>query len=150
MMLTIRKANIEDLNQVAQLFDAYRQFYEQAPSIALAKTFIAERLNNKDSVIIVAVNEAKNLIGFCQIYPSFCSVVAVKIGILYDLFVDNSARKTGAGRALMLAAHEYAADNGMQRLDLTTAKNNLKAQALYESLDWKRDDVFYAYNKTLI
>jgi ribosomal protein S18 acetylase RimI-like enzyme len=97
----------------------------------------------------VAENETKNLIGFCQIYPSFCSVIAAKIGVLYDLFVDSTARKTGAGRSLMLAAHEYAVDNGMMRLDLTTAKDNAKAQALYESLGWIRDKVFYTYSKEI-
>ncbi len=148
-MLTIRLATIEDLSQVAQLFDAYRQFYEQLPDIALAKAFIAARLNNKESVIFVAENSEGKLIGFCQIYPSFCSVAATKIGVLYDLFVDSTARKTGAGRALMLAAHEYAANNGMARLDLSTAKNNLAAQALYESLGWERDEIFYTYNKNL-
>ena len=44
--------------------------------------------------------------------------MTAKIGILYDLFVDSTARKTGTGRALMLAAHRYAAKNGMARLDL--------------------------------
>jgi ribosomal protein S18 acetylase RimI-like enzyme len=97
----------------------------------------------------VAQNSDEKLIGFCQIYPSFCSVAAAKIGVLYDLFVDNSARKTGAGRALMLAAHEYAATNGMARLDLSTAKDNLTAQALYESLGWQRDEIFYAYSKEI-
>lgn len=145
-MLNIRYATIEDLNQLAALFDAYRQFYAQMPDFTLAKAFIAERINRQDSVILVAENEKQQLIGFCQIYPSFCSVAAAKIGVLYDLFVDSSARKTGAGRALMLAAHEYAATNGMARLDLTTAKNNLKAQALYESLGWMRDEIFYTYN----
>ena len=48
----------------------------------------------------------------------------------------------------MLAAHNYAANNGMARLDLTTAKDNVKAQALYESLGWVRDEVFFAYSKT--
>jgi ribosomal protein S18 acetylase RimI-like enzyme len=148
-MVTIRLADISDIDQLAKLFDAYRQFYEQLPDIALAKTYIAERLNNKDSVIFVVENETKNLIGFCQIYPSFCSVAAAKIGVLYDLFVDSTARKTGTGRALMLAAHEYAAKNGMARLDLSTAKNNLAAQALYESLEWERDDIFYTYSKNL-
>ena len=99
-------------------------------------------------MIFVAKNKEK-LIGFCQIYPSFCSVTAAKIGILVDLFVDDSARKTGTGRALMLAAHEYASDNDMTRLDLTTAKDNFKAQTLYESLGWQRDDVFYTYSKQL-
>ncbi len=145
----IRRATIEDLSQLAQLFDAYRQFYEQAPDVALANTFIADRINKQESVIFVAENAEKQLIGFCQIYPSFCSVMAAKIGILYDLFVDPTARKTGAGRSLMLVAREYAANNGMARLDLTTAKNNHAAQALYISLGWVRDEVFYAYSKYL-
>lgn len=143
--LTIRFSTKDDLLKTAELFDQYRQFYEQAPDLALAKSFIAQRINGQDSIIFVAETSDKKLIGFCQIYPSFCSVAAAKIGVLYDLFVDNNSRKTGAGRALMLAAHEFAANNGMARLDLTTAKNNLKAQALYESLGWVRDEVFYAY-----
>jgi ribosomal protein S18 acetylase RimI-like enzyme len=149
MATSIRLANIRDLGQLAALFNAYRQFYEQTSDVALAKDFIVARLNNKESVIFVAENNEGKLIGFCQIYPSFCSVAAAKIGVLYDLFVDATTRKTGAGRALMLAAHEYAANNGMARLDLSTAKNNLAAQALYESLGWERDEVFYTYSKNL-
>ena len=145
----IRLAVISDTEQVAIMFDKYRQFYEQAPNLPLATQFIAERINKQESVIFMAENSDKKLIGFCQIYPSFCSVAAAKIGILYDLFVDPSARKTGTGRALILAAHQYAANNGMTRLDLSTAKNNTKAQALYESLGWVRDEVFYAYSKEI-
>ena len=69
--------------------------------------------------------------------------------MLYDLFVDASSRKVGAGKLLMLAAHEYAKANDFLRLDLTTAKTNLAAQALYESLGWVRDEVFYTYNKAI-
>ena len=149
-MLTIRLTTIEVLSQLAQLFDAYRQFYEQVPDVALANTFIADRVNKQESAIFVAENTEKQLIGFCQIYPSFCSVMAAKIGVLYDLFIDSTARKTGAGRALMLAAHDYAAKNDMARLDLSTAKNNFKAQALYESLGWVRDDVFLTYTLNIL
>ena len=145
-MLSIRKGSIEDLNQLSQLFNQYRQFYEQASDLPLATQFIAERISKQESVIFVAENNEGELIGFCQIYPSFCSVIAAKVGILYDLFVDSTARKTGAGRALMLAAHENAVKSGLARLDLSTAKNNYTAQALYESLGWKRDEVFYTYN----
>ncbi|MGB2833417.1 MAG: GNAT family N-acetyltransferase [Methylotenera sp.] len=145
---TIRLATSHDLAELAALFDAYRQFYEQTSDIELAKSFVRDRLNQQDSVIFVAENSHQALIGFCQIYPSFCSVIAAKIGVLYDLFVDSTARNTGAGRALMLAAHEYAAKNGMQRLELTTAKTNQPAQALYTSLGWVRDEIFYSYSKT--
>ena len=145
----IQLATINDLQAVAELFDHYRQFYQQAPDVALATAFISARLSKQDSVIFVAENSDKKIIGFCQIYPSFCSVIAAKIGVLYDLYVSESARKIGAGRALMLAAHEYAAIHNMARLDLTTAKNNHAAQALYESLGWVRDEVFYTYSKEI-
>ena len=156
-MITTRQAIISDNEQIAVLSDCYRQFYHQAPDILLAKTFITKRIKNHESVIFVAEtltensaeNDAKQLIGFCQIYPSFCSVAAAKIGVLYDLFVIETARKTGAGRALMLAAHDYAANNGMARLDLSIAKNNYAAQSLYESLGWQRDDIFYTYSKDI-
>ena len=46
----------------------------------------------------------------------------------------------------MLAAQDYAKSSGKARLDLSTAKNNYTAQALYESLGYERDDVFYTYN----
>ena len=148
MTITVREANIQDLEPLAQLFDSYRQFYEQACDSALASAFIAERMNKQESVTFVSENGEKQLIGFCQIYPSFCSVTAAKIGVLYDLFVDTSARKTGAGKALMLAAHEYAKNNGFARLDLSTAKTNFAAQSLYESLGWVRDEIYYTYSKT--
>ena len=145
----IRVAKTQDLEPVAQIFDAYRQFYEQAPEIELAKAFIADRLNNQDSTILLAINSAQKIIGFCQLYSTFCSVIAAPICVLYDLFVDSNVRKAGAGKALMLAAHEYAAKNGFKRLDLTKAKTNTSAQALYESLGWVRDNVFYSYSKEI-
>ena len=92
-MTTIRLAVPDDLPQLSALFDAYRVFYEQPSDIPLARKFIAERLDNKDSVIFVALDSELKLIGFCQIYPSFCSVIAARIGVLYDLFVDPSVRK---------------------------------------------------------
>ena len=144
--MNIRQYTTKDLNALAQLFDRYRQFYKQPPDLLLAKTFLTERYNNQESVIFVAEHTGK-LVGFCQIYPSFCSVAAVKIGVLYDLFVDENVRKTGAGSQLMLATHDYARASGMARLELTTAKDNLAAQGLYESLGWVRDEVFYAYSK---
>ncbi len=140
-------ATLADLDTVAPLFDAYRQFYEQQPNLALAREFIRERMQNQESVILLAQNATRQAVGFCQLYPSFCSVEAQPIYVLYDLYVVPEARRTGAGTALLQAAEQLAAENGKARLDLTTAKTNLRAQAAYESLGWVRDEVFYAYSK---
>jgi ribosomal protein S18 acetylase RimI-like enzyme len=142
-----RVATLADLGTVAALFDAYRQFYAQAPDLALATHFIGERLRKQESVILLALGEDESVLGFCQLYPSFCSVEAQPIYSLYDLFVDPAARRCGAGKMLLVAAERLAASKGMARLDLTTARTNLAAQAAYESLGWARDEVFLAYSK---
>mgnify|MGYP003575458512 FL=1 len=149
MSITIRSALEADLPQVAALFDLYRQFYEQAPDPALAREFIDARFARGESVLLVAqaAEEEGGLVGFCQLYPSFCSVEAAPIYVLYDVFVAPSARRSGAGRALLLAAEDRARTDGKARMDLTTARSNHGAQALYESLGWKRDEVFYAYSR---
>ena len=144
---TTREAGPNDAAAVAVLFDLYRQFYEQPADLPLAERFIQERMTRQESVILVAESPAAGLQGFCQLYPSFCSVEAQPIYVLYDLFVHPSARRSGAGRMLLQAAEARAAADGKVRMDLTTAKTNLKAQALYASLGWVRDEVFYTYSR---
>lgn len=136
-----------DLGVIASLFNAYRQFYEQAPDLALATRFIRDRIQNNESVILLASNEGQQALGFCQLYPTFCSVEAKPIYSLYDLFVVPEARRSGAGKVLLQAAERHATENGMARMDLTTAKTNKPAQSAYESLGWIRDEIFYAYSK---
>lgn len=144
-----RLAGLEDLDELVPLFDAYRQFYEEPSNPRLAETFLRDRLSRQESTILLAFNATGHAIGFCQLYPSFCSLLAAPIEVLYDLFISPEARQCGAGRALLQAAEDLAYSHGAARLDLTTAKTNLRAQALYESEAWKRDEVFLAYNKLL-
>ena len=144
-----RIATLADLETIALLFDAYRQFYEQTSDLAVARSFIQNRLQNSESVILLASNELGHVIGFCQLYPTFCSVEAKPIYSLYDLFVNPAARRSGAGRVLLKAAEKLAAESGKARMDLTTARTNKTAQAAYESLGWVRDEIFCAYSKSV-
>jgi len=147
--LTIRRAESGDLDTVAALFDAYRQFYEMPADLALARSYLDERFHRNESVILVAEDGRGDIVGFTQLYPAFCSVLADRTFVLYDLFVTPAARGTGAGRALMEAAESYARENGAARLMLQTARTNTIGQSLYESCGWKRDDLFYVYEKGL-
>lgn len=146
-MITTRLATLADLDAVAALFDAYRQFYDQPADRALARRFIEARLRRDESVVIVASNADGVIVGICQLYPTFCSVDAQPIYVLYDLYVDASARRSGAGSALLRAAEQIARDRGMSRLDLSTARTNTTAQSVYEALGWVRNDAFFVYAK---
>ncbi|MDR6450163.1 ribosomal protein S18 acetylase RimI-like enzyme [Paraburkholderia terricola] len=144
--MEIRRYEPRDLDELARLFNDYRVFYEQPSDLRLAKRFIAERTQADDSVIFVADAGDSMLAGFCQLYPSLCSVAAAPIYVLYDLFVSPVSRRAGVARQLLQASASRAKSDGKVRMDLTTARDNLKAQALYESLGWTRDDLFYTYN----
>ena len=144
--IRIRACEAGDIDTLAPLFDAYRQFYEQAPDTALAERFLRARFEAHESVILVAEHGEGRFVGFCQLYPTFCSLRAAPIYVLSDLFVDPAARRNGVARALLHAAAKRAKADGMVRMDLTTARTNEKAQTLYESMGWRRDEVFLAYN----
>jgi ribosomal protein S18 acetylase RimI-like enzyme len=147
-MITTRLATLADLDVTAPLFDAYRQFYEQQPDLDLARSFLQDRLRNHESVLLLASDAAQQVVSFCQLYPTFCSVEAKPIYSLYDLFVTPAARRSGAGKTLLRAAEKLAIEHGKSRMDLTTAKANKPAQAAYESLGWIRDKIFLAYSKS--
>lgn len=144
-----RPAETRDLDAIAVLFDAYRQFYEKPADLALARRYIIERFQRKESVLILAEDETGEIVGFTQLYPAFCSVLAARTFVLYDLFVAPAARGTGAGRALMEAAEAHGRKAGAARLELSTSNTNKIGQSLYESCGWERDNVFYVYTKTL-
>lgn len=142
-------ATIKDFDLVAPLFDAYRQFYKQKSDLKLAKKFISERLKNKQSIIFVAFLE-KKAVGFVQLYPSFSSVSVARILVLNDLYVADESRKLGVARALMNKAKDYAVKNKIKRLSLSTAKNNLTAKSLYESLGYVLDSSYDHYSLEII
>jgi ribosomal protein S18 acetylase RimI-like enzyme len=143
--VTIRPAQLTDLEAVAALFDQYRQFYRQPGDPALARAFLEQRHTRGESVLLIAEQTPRAVLGFTQLYPTFCSVAAAPIFVLYDLFVTPSARRRGIGRALLDTAASHAARAGAVRVELATARTNLPAQRLYESLGWVRDDEFFRY-----
>jgi ribosomal protein S18 acetylase RimI-like enzyme len=146
--LEVRQATIADVAEVAALFDGYRKFYRAASDIEGARRFLAERLANRQSVIILASVAAKAA-GFTQLYPSFSSLSMAPVLVLNDLFVSPEARGHGVGRALLDAAAEYGRQVGAVRLVLQTEATNTPAQALYERAGWKRELSFWSYNLSL-
>ena len=134
---------------IGRLFDLYRQFYQCDADLELACRFIGERIKNNESVIFIAT-ENETVVGFTQIYPSFCSVDAIKIFILHDLYVDQSARNKGVGKLLMDKAREHVKQQGAGRIDLLTEHTNKPGQHLYEKLGYRKVlENYYAYSLAL-
>lgn len=148
MNAAIRLAEARDLDQLAELFDQYRQFYECPPDLGAAKNWLAENLERGRSTLFAADNGSQ-LLGFTQLYPALCSVDLVDYFVLYDLYVIEAARRQGIARALMNAASEWAKAQGAARLDLETARDNAPGQALYRDLGYELDEVFLKFSLDL-
>jgi ribosomal protein S18 acetylase RimI-like enzyme len=142
--ITTRRANPDDLDAVAVMFDGYRQFYKKPADVAAARSFLADRMARDESVIFLAHAQGVP-VGFTQLYPTFSSVSMGRVFVLNDLFVAQSARRRGVGAALLDAAVGHAKAQRAVRLSLNTDVQNASAQALYEAKGWQRQTQFFAY-----
>lgn len=144
----IRKATIQDLDQLTPLFDQYLVFYKKPSNYEKHKLYLKERIENNEAIIFMAFDDQikDKAIGFTLIYPTFSSILLSKILILNDLFVDSTIRNNGTGEKLILKTVELAKELGVNLIRLRTAKTNVKAQGLYHKMGFVRDNLVYTYD----
>jgi ribosomal protein S18 acetylase RimI-like enzyme len=138
--MTIRKAKLNDMPNLVWLFDAYRVFYQKISDIKTAAVFLTERLENQESVIFVAENEAQELLGFVQLYPLFSSTRMKKLWLLNDLFVSENQRGKGISVALINACKQHCITTEACGLLLETAKTNTIGNNLYPKTGFELDE----------
>src|SRR5882672_8652450 len=131
-MSTVRKAVIDDLSQLAGLFNLYRIFYRKESDIESAKIFLRDRMQQHESVIYVA-EENQKLIGFTQLYPQFSSTRMKRSWLLNDLYVLEEYRGKGISKQLIEAAKQLAKETTSAGLLLETEKTNIIGNHLYPS-----------------
>lgn len=142
-----RKAEIQDVKQLAELFDQYRIFYHKDSDIPEAEKFLTERLQSKDSEIFVAENDGK-LVGFVQLYPLFSSTRMKRYWLLNDLYVNENFRGKGFSKQLIFEAQEMAKTSNACGILLETGKSNDIGNQLYPSCGFEIYDEVNFYEWT--
>ncbi|WP_294201697.1 GNAT family N-acetyltransferase [uncultured Chryseobacterium sp.] len=143
----IRKATLQDIGQLSELFDQYRIFYHKDSDIPNAEKFLTERIENRDSEIFVAEHAGK-LVGFVQLYPLFSSTRMKRYWLLNDLFVNESYRGKGFSKALIEKAKEMAISTDACGILLETGKSNDIGNKLYPSCGFELYDKVNFYEWT--
>ena len=128
--MEVRKATKDDLPRLAELFDGYRVWYRQASDLEGAKTFLEERMDLNESVILL-IEDDKNMYGFVQLYPIFSSVRLKRMYLLNDLYIDASQRGRGLGKRLIHSAKAECQRIKGAGLMLETETNNVIGNKLY-------------------
>ncbi|MDQ1161135.1 GNAT superfamily N-acetyltransferase [Chryseobacterium sp. SORGH_AS 447] len=143
-----RKATLQDIRQLSELFDQYRIFYHKTSDVPAAEQFLTERIENGDSKIFVAENEER-LVGFVQLYPLFSSTRMKRYWLLNDLFVNESYRGKGFSKQLIERAKEMAKSTDACGILLETGKSNDIGNKLYPSCGFELYDEVNFYEWTV-
>jgi ribosomal protein S18 acetylase RimI-like enzyme len=149
-LIRIDPATESDLDELTQLFEAYRIFYQESPAAKRASVFLRERLlSGVPRYFLARYEDARMAMGFMHMIPGTNTLAMRPMWFLEDLYVDARARRQGVGAALLRYAETFARANGAERITLATAHNNDRAQSLYRSLGYVREEHFLSYHRML-
>ena len=141
--IEIAPVAVEEFEELLPLIAAYQRFYEVAEvdeerNRAFFRRFIAP---SEDGLLLGARGEGR-LLGYACLYWHFSSLEATECVLMNDLFVDESARGRGVGRALIEATAAVAREREVPFVEWSTAPDNETAQRLYDSTGAERSEWF--------
>jgi GNAT superfamily N-acetyltransferase len=128
----VRPVERKDRPRLLDLIEGYFAFY-RTPFARPKVEILLDLLEQDPSLGVQLVAEADGRIqGFASLYACLDTLVADRILVMNDLFVDPSLRNHGVGAALFDASLAYATARGYARLDWVTAQDNKDAQRFYD------------------
>lgn len=143
--MIVRRATVDDLQQLAVLFDEYRQFYGASSNLDQSYQFLKQRFDNQESVIFIHFKD-DIITGFVLLYLGFSSVACSTYYILDDVYVTPAYRRQGSARQLIDTAILFARQENALRISLETQKTNHQSHQLYESMGFIQDEEFRTYH----
>lgn len=121
--------------QLLPLIAAYQRFYEvEDVDEERNRAFFARFIAPSDDGLLLAARHGDDLLGYACLYWHFTSLVPAETVLMNDLFVTETARGQGVGRALIEASADIARNRGAHHLEWATAPDNKTAQRLYDAI----------------
>lgn len=145
--LRVRTMEKSDLDAVGVLagrlvrmhhdFDPKRFLHLANPERGYARYFASE-IENEDVVLLVAEEDGQ-IAGYLygRLEPRSYNELLDACGKIHDVFVDDAARRKGAGEALLREGMRRLKARGAPRIVLLTAVQNETAQRLFARLGFR-------------
>jgi GNAT superfamily N-acetyltransferase len=138
----IARVTEADLLELLPLMRSYCEFYEVAPPdeqlLAMSRELIADP--EREGLQLIARDDSGAAIGFATIFWSWSTLSASRIGVMNDLYVAAEARGGGVADALIAACLALVRQRGASSLGWQTARDNERAQAVYERVGARREE----------
>ena len=131
-----------DLEELLPLLRGYCDFYTAAPSdealLAVSRALIDD--HEREGLQLIARDAEGHAVGFATLYWTWQTLNAARLGVMNDLFVADAARGSGLADRLIAACRERCAEHGARELAWQTAKDNHRAQKVYERVGGRRSE----------
>ncbi len=128
----IRRATPDDAADIARLMIGFRNWWQRdEPDDAAFEAGVRRLLADPNTDFLLAGEPAAAV---CQLRYRYAVWTASEDCCLEDIFVEEEARGSGVGRALVEAAFERARERGCGRMELDVNEANAAALRLYESM----------------
>lgn len=146
-MIRIRAATPSDREYLGRMGGALmRQHHEADPKRFMQVEnpeagyghFLVSEQKNPNSLVMVA-EQAGAVVGY--VYAAVESTNWMELrgpaGVVHDVYVDEAARRHGAGRELLRAAIEWIRSKGRTQVVLLTMTQNTRAQRVFAALGFR-------------
>jgi ribosomal protein S18 acetylase RimI-like enzyme len=147
-MTAISTVGETDLAELLPLMRGYCDFYAVDPSddalLAMSRALIADPA--REGFQLIARDDAGSAIGFATVFWTWATSSASRIGVMNDLYVAPEARGSGAADELIAECARLVRERGGKSLAWETAKDNHRAQKVYDRVGGKRDDRWLSYS----
>ena len=131
----IRRATQGDAGAVARLMIGFRDWWQRdEPADAAFERGVERLLTDPNTDFLLAGDPPA---GVCQLRYRYGIWTQSEDCWLEDIFVEEAARGSGLGRALVEAAFDRARERGCARMELDVNEANTQALRLYESLGFE-------------
>ncbi|TMQ74141.1 MAG: GNAT family N-acetyltransferase [Candidatus Eisenbacteria bacterium] len=146
-MITIRPATVADQDALGRFGGALmrqhhaadpRRFIQVEHPEAGYGRFLVSQVANPNGLVMVA-EHAGRVIGYvlADVEPANWMQLRGPCGVVQDIYVDEAARRLGAGRELMKAAIAWIRSKGPSQVVLMTKTRNEQAQRLFTTLGFR-------------
>jgi GNAT superfamily N-acetyltransferase len=137
----VEPVSAQQLETLLPMIAAYQRFYEvEDVDETRNRAFFSRFLAPSEDGMLLGAWRGDDLLGYACLYWHFTSLVPAETVLMNDLYVDETHRGEGIGRALIEASAEVARKRSAHQLEWATAPDNKTAQRLYDRTGAERSE----------
>ena len=145
--MKIRRATKEDAERIAEFSVALAEQHFEYDQVRFTRLITLEgaaayyggRSEAENAAVFVAETDGR-IAGFAymEYEPVLYAELATKVAWLHDIYIEPGARKSGAGRELLDVVADEARRQGANKVLLSVAEQNEKAQRFFEQYGFRQ------------